>query len=297
MKELEFINTIKKNIGNDYIGDDCAFLKEYGLVISQDSLVENIHFKREWITPFQLGYKSVSVNISDILASGAEPKFLTIALSLPQNIDNKFIDEFYKGANKASLGAKIIGGDITGADKIFISITAIGNTKGRNISSRKYAKNNYIVITKGLHGASSRGLKDLQKNVMKSNWIQHHLEPQLEEEFSKNIAQNAVHPYAMMDTSDGLADALFKIAEASNAKIILDYNKIPGADIFTQEEVLFGGEDYKLVAAVSKEDLCKINNYSIIGKVVNRNDKYYLEVGNYKYSSYDELKSFNHFGG
>lgn len=94
MKELDFINIIKQQIGSSYIGDDCAYLKELGIVISQDSLVENIHFKRVWATPFQLGYKSIAVNISDILASGAKPAYVTVALSLPNNIDGKFVEEF-----------------------------------------------------------------------------------------------------------------------------------------------------------------------------------------------------------
>ena len=67
MKEQDFINIIKNQIGTKYIGDDCAYLKDFGIVISQDSLVEDIHFKLDWCSPFQLGYKSVTVNISDIL--------------------------------------------------------------------------------------------------------------------------------------------------------------------------------------------------------------------------------------
>ena len=106
MKELDFINIIKQQIGSSYIGDDCAYLKELGIVISQDSLVENVHFKRAWATPFQLGYKSIAVNISDILASGAKPAYVTVALSLPNNIDGKFVEEFYKGAKTALHGAE-----------------------------------------------------------------------------------------------------------------------------------------------------------------------------------------------
>ena len=143
-----------------------------------------------------------------------------------RSLEWQFINQFYKGAKQAALGAKIIGGDITGADKIFISITALGDTRSKNISSRKNAKPGYIVITKGLHGASAKGLKDLQNNNIESVWIKNHLEPKLEVEFSKNIAQNVCKQYAMMDSSDGLADALFKIAEASNVKIIADINKI-----------------------------------------------------------------------
>ena len=87
MKEKEFISIIKNTLKSEYIGDDCAYLKDLGIVVTQDSLVENVHFLRKKITPFQLGYKSVMVNISDIAASGGDPKYLTVSISLPSDID------------------------------------------------------------------------------------------------------------------------------------------------------------------------------------------------------------------
>ena len=285
MKEQDFINIIKNQIGTKYIGDDCAYLKDFGIVISQDSLVEDIHFKLDWCSPFQLGYKSVTVNISDILASGAKPKFLTISLSLPKTIKGEFIEEFYKGAKSALRGTEIVGGDITGStDKIFISITAIGSTNERKISSRKNAKVGHVVITKGEFGKSSAGLKELMQCGNNLELIKAHLEPQLEEKFAEEIATQINSDYAMMDTSDGLADALFQIANASNVSI--NANDIEG---------VFGAEDYKLVATVPKEFLPKLSEYEIIGEVVEKQD-YILKIGNKKYLNYDELDLYNHFG-
>ena len=100
MKEQLFLETIKSAIGDKYIGDDCAYLEDLGIVVSQDSLVEDIHFKTEYMTPYQLGFKSMMVNLSDISASGAEPKYVSIALSLPKTIENDFIKEFYEGAKE-----------------------------------------------------------------------------------------------------------------------------------------------------------------------------------------------------
>ena len=284
MKEQDFINIIKKQIGTEYIGDDCAFLKDLGIVVTQDSLVEDVHFKMNWCTPYQLGFKAVTVNISDVLASGAEPKYLTIALSLPSNIEEGFIEEFYKGAKSALRGAKVVGGDITGADKIYISITAIGTTSGRKISSRSNAHVGDVVITKGEFGKSSLGLKELMNGGNDSELIRTHLEPQLEENFANEIATQINSEYAMMDTSDGLADALFQIASSSNVSI--DSKFVEG---------IFGAEDYKLVATVPREFLKKLTEYEIIGKVVEKQD-YILKVGNKKYYSYDELGLYNHFG-
>ena len=139
MNEIKIIDTIKEILSNNYIGDDCAYLKDLNIVVTQDSLVEDVHFLRKSITPFQLGYKSVAVNLSDIYASGGIAKYLTVSLSLPKDIDSDFVKNFYEGAKSALNGAEIVGGDITGSDKIFVSITAIGSTKGRRISSRKNA--------------------------------------------------------------------------------------------------------------------------------------------------------------
>ena len=69
MNEKELIKIIKSTLNSEYIGDDCAYLPDLGIVVTQDSLVEDVHFKLDFITPFQLGYKSVTVNISDVCAS------------------------------------------------------------------------------------------------------------------------------------------------------------------------------------------------------------------------------------
>lgn len=283
MKEQTLINIIKNQTGDEYIGDDCAYLKDLGIVVTQDSLVEDVHFKLTWCTPYQLGYKAVTVNISDVLASGAEPKYITIALSLPVSIDENFVEEFYKGAKSALRGAKIIGGDITGSDKVFISITAIGTTKERKISSRKNAKIGDVVITKGEFGKSALGLKELKNGGKNLELIRAHLEPQLEELFAKEIATQIDCEYAMMDTSDGLADALFQIAQSS--KVSIDSKIVEG---------IFGAEDYKLVATVPRKFLKRLTEYEIIGEVIERQD-YILKIGEKKYYNYDELGLYNHF--
>ena len=283
MKEQDFLEIIKEQTKSKLIGDDCAYLGDIGIVITQDNFVEDVHFKTSWATPFQIGYKATVVNISDILASGAKPAYLSIGLSLP-NVSNSFVSELYRGIEAGSYGAKITGGDITGGNKIFISITAIGLTKGRKISSRKNAKSGYVVIISGNCGESAKGLRELQAGLRSSEFISKHLEPKLDLEFSETISTQIDVDYAMMDTSDGLADALFQIAKASSVKIVT--SDITG---------IYDAEDYKLVAVVPLEILNKINNYKIIGEVKDY-DGTYLQVDNKKYSSYDELNLYNHFG-
>lgn len=254
--EKEFIKLIKTTLNSCYIGDDCAYLKDLGIVISQDSLVEGVHFLRDKITPWQLGWKTASVNISDICASGAEPVYMTVAFSLPKGIGADFVKEFYEGLKSACGGVEIVGGDITGADKIFISATVIGKTAGRNISSRANAQIGQKIVVSGPHGSSAAGLKLLlEKKNEPANLIKAHLEPVAQREISRAIATSQTPPYAMMDTSDGLMDALSQIAEASNVQMCVNFDEIPvdkEIKIFSdwRELVLFGGEDYQLVATV-----------------------------------------------
>lgn len=314
MKELEFLEIIKNSLSkNAYIGDDCAYLKDLGIVITQDSLVENIHFSLEFSTPYQLAYKAIIVNLSDILAAGAAPKYLTISLSLPNYLGNDFISEFYNACDDLSkeFGFEIVGGDITGSSKLFISICAIGLTKGRKISSRKNAKVGDLVITTGVHGSSVAGLYLLNKtmtNVENGSLINAHLMPNLAKNFSHEISTKIKRDYAMMDTSDGLADALFKIAQASNVLISVDFDKIPydkeieqtaqDANIPFENWIFYGGEDYQLIACIDEQNLQKLNApYTIIGKINKKTEKHFVEIISDKTTEKisNLEKTFNHF--
>ena len=293
MKEKEFINIIKTITKSDFIGDDCAYLKNLGIVISQDNLVEDVHFSMKFTDAYKLGYKSAMVNISDITASGAEPAYMTVGLSLPDNIDVEFVKNFYKGVKNTALGIEIIGGDITGGDKIFISITIIGKTKGRKISSRQNAKDGYKIIVSGPHGSSAAGLQQLYEGNT-NKFTEKHLMPKAKIEFSKYIAENIKSDYAMMDTSDGLMDALMQISRMSNVLLDVDFNKIPYDKDLEQFDnykdlILYGGEDYELVACVP-EDFYVPNSFEI-GKIKKGTG---VKIDG-KYIKNAEEKLFNHF--
>ncbi len=312
MKELEFLEIIKKTLSkNSHIGDDCAYMKDLEIVLTQDSLVEGIHFSTKYSTPYQLAYKSISVNLSDVFASGAVPKYFTISLSLPSRADNAFIQEFYNACEDLSneFDFEIVGGDLTGSDKIFISICAIGLTNGRNIASRSYAKIGDYVITTGFHGASAAGLWLLQNSLQNyPDLISSHLMPKVKKDFSYEIATKIDRNYAMMDTSDGLIDALFKIAKTSDDLVSVDFDKIPydenietvakQANVNFADWVLYGGEDFQLVACLDEANLKKMNSaYTIIGQVKEKKENHFVEVvfsDNIEKIS-DLEKTFNHF--
>ena len=305
MNEIKLINNIKNILNSKYIGDDCAYLKDLGIVISQDSLVEDVHFDKEIMTPYQTGYKSIMANLSDIAASGAKPCYITISISIPKDLSEEDINEYYEGCKFAlkDLDVEIVGGDITGADKLFISICVIGKTEGRKISSRSNAKVGHKIITSGVHGSSAAGLRILMDDLEPDkDLIKAHLMPIAQLDFSKQIAEQIEEDYAMMDTSDGLMDALYKIGEASDCTMSVDFERIlydpKIKEYFENYEdlIFYGGEDYQLVATVPVELLPKLKNYTIIGEVIPKEDcviKLNYDDRVEKINNID--KCFNHF--
>lgn len=300
MKEKEFITIIKNTLNSPYIGDDCAYLKDLGIVVTQDSLVEDIHFSTKFISAFDLGVKAVMVNVSDVVASGAEPKYLTVSLSLPSNVKEDFVEEFYNGC-KIACGndVQIVGGDITGSEKIYISISAIGKTLGRNISSRKNAKIGQKVIVSGIHGSSSAGLKLLLEGKNSpEKFIKSHINPVAQVEFGKNISTTVKEPYAMMDTSDGLMDGLSTIANESGVLLDIDFDKIPYDKDIEQFEnwqdlVLFGGEDYQILATVPQNFQGGFE-IGVVKEGLGVNLKLRDKITHYSKQDVEE-KVFNHF--
>ena len=307
MNEINLIKKIKNTLKSQYIGDDCAYLKDLGIVISQDSLVEDIHFNKHMMSPYQIGYKSVMVNLSDIAASGAKPAYLTVALSLPKEIKDDAVVDFYEGAKYAleNLDVEIVGGDITGSDKLYISISVIGKTLDRKISSRSHAKIGHKIITSGVHGSSAAGLRILQNNLEPDkDLIKAHLMPVAQIDFAKQISEQIQEDYAMMDTSDGLFDALFKIGSASKCTMSVDFERIlydpKIKEYFSdyKDLILFGGEDYQIVATVPVELLPSLKDYIIIGEVLPKEDCVIKLNTENNVEKFNELgnKCFNHFG-
>lgn len=295
MQENKLIEIIKNTLNSKYINDDCAYLEDLGIVVTQDSLVENVHFSLNYTNAFQLGYKSVAVNLSDVYASGAKAKYLTCSLSLPNYIDENFIKEFYEGAKSVNPDVEIVGGDVTGGNKLFISICAIGDARNRKISSRSNAKEGYKIITNGVHGSSGAGFELLQKGLNSPQiLIDAHLMPKVDDVLSKEIALNIKDDYAMMDSSDGLMDALYKISKLSNLTAEVDFNAIPIDEEIKdfddyKSKVFFGAEDYKLIACVPEEFLKTLdkNLYTEIGIMTRKQENVYVKV------KFDEvLKTF-----
>lgn len=326
MDELKLLQTIKNIIpNNDYIGDDTAYLQDLGLVVTTDTLVEDVHFRLKHTSAFDLGFKAMAVNLSDIASDGAIPAYALVSLSIPKSLNEQFIEEFYKGMNELCVrhNVSIIGGDITGGEKLFINITIIGKTLELKPARRNNAKVGDIVIATGFYGNSKAGFEILENeekykdefpSFILEKFKKAHRKPEPHLGFGRIILQNSKNTPAMMDTSDGLADALFKIAQSSKIEMEIDQNLIPiDPDLkeiagITNSDVnnwiLFGGEDYTLVACVDEEAANKlaVKNIPIrkIGKVTATNETGLVKIisENSEILITEEIiknKSFNHF--
>ena len=298
MKEDNFINIIKNTLpeSSSYIGDDTAYIAEKDMILTQDTLIEDVHFRKATISPYNLGIKSIAVNLSDIAASGGIPAYILISLSLPENIQENFLEEFYKGVREicSKYNVIVVGGDLTRASKITISVAVVGFGSGVNPSKRSYAKVDDLVIVTGNFGSSRAGLWILEESLSSSEtirkipkpvsekFIKAHINPTPRLKEGRVIASSCGTTTAIMDTSDGLADALYKISLQSNVSMEINYKDIPYDDdlsIITKianidfcKWILYGGEDYELVATVSVECFKKILleqiPVRIIGKVI-----------------------------
>ncbi len=286
MKELDFINIVENTLkDSSLLGDDCAYLKDLGIFITQDTLVEDVHFTMYTTSAYNLGRKAVSVNLSDLAAAMSKPLYISVSLSLPKTIKNSFVSDLYRGINDVcnEYNVKVSGGDMTGSDKIIISVCAIGKKVSKFISSRNKAKKGDYILATGSFGASSAGLYAFQNFLYADDFLKNsQINPQPRVKEGLMLADIIDSDIAIMDTSDGLIDALYKIALASRHSLEIDINKVNvdkkvidfasynGLDY--KEFVKWGGEDFELIVVVP-ENIClnlDENIFKPIGRVLNK---------------------------
>ena len=256
---------LKKGIGDDAAVWLAAGAKEYQLVTT-DMLVEEVDFRRGWISPRELGRKSIAVNLSDLGAMGARPRFFTVSLGMPANVTKRWIREFYDGLTACGFehGAVLVGGDLSRADKITISITAFGESENRKITYRSGGQPGDLLYVTGTLGKSAAGLKLLQQGIItqsrsgsRREALRAHRTPEPRCAVGQWLAQRS-DVRCMMDISDGLAADLPRMCAASGVDADINTEKIPvfaesalwGCDPL--ELALSGGEDYELLFAVPR---------------------------------------------
>lgn len=272
--EFGLIDQIKdrfKNMvvaGVEGIGDDCAVIpidNTRSYVVTTDMLVEGKHFLLDKISPGELGYKSLAVNISDVASMGATPRFSLLSLSVHKESTSEWCEEFIKGYHKLSAEHNIllIGGDTTAADSghMTISVTAIGEVENINIKRRNAAKVDDIIAVNTLLGDSSLALRMMLEGLT--------VEPSL------MAKHNAPSPCvkdgiwfgtkesvgAMMDISDGISSDIRHICNLSGCGATIFTHALPSSDALKQrcremnwneyDFTLSGGEDYGLLMTIN----------------------------------------------
>ena len=252
------------------VGDDTAVVrndKSRYILMTTDTLVENVHFNLKYFKFFELGWKLLAVNLSDIAAMGGIPKYALVTLGLKKNTEVSDIKEFYAGIR--SLARKndvdVVGGDIVSSpNNLFFTMDLFGVAE--KIVRRSGARPGDAVISIGRMGASSAGLAHLKKHgrkTMTSN-IKAHLMPKPMLKEGRIVSEYAT---SMIDNSDGLARCLIEICRESKVGAKIYLNKIPvsnGADL---EQALDGGEDYNLILTAPVNRARSVKGGVVIGKV------------------------------
>lgn len=261
------------------IGDDTAAIKiskNKVLLATCDIQVEDIHFKLDYINPYQLGKRAIAVNLSDIGSMGGKPTFALVSMALPKKMPVDNFDEIIQGMQDqmTEFSGSIIGGNLARTNQgLIIDIFMLGETNADRILTRSGAKVDDCIFTTGFAGSSAFGLKILQKFGKRypakyDRLVKKHFEPEPRIELALKLAETDLVT-SMIDTSDGLGADLKHICVESGVgaelyqdevpvdKLIDDY--IAESDTDKWKQILFGGEDYELLftAPIKCEDQIK----------------------------------------
>ena len=269
------------------IGDDCAaidFNQEY-LLVSTDMISQKTHMPSE-MTPFQVGWFIVAINLSDIAAKGGKPLGLVISIGLPKNISESYLKELMKGANACTthFGTSIVGGDTKETMDITICGTAFGIVKKDEFMPRKGAKPGDMVAITGDLGKAGAGHCALKYRIKDQDILKGLLEPTPRLREGRSLAEEKIVS-SCMDISDGLSSSLYQLQDVNHVGFEIDREQIPIAsellNIQEREKIdvykyaLHFGGDYELLVTIPADKLDRAvksmekigTNFTAIGKV------------------------------
>jgi thiamine-monophosphate kinase len=238
--ELGLLAELERRGLAEEIDNDAAQLGD-GLVVTQDSLVEGVHFRLDWLSWRELGFRAAAVNISDLAASGARPEALLVSLGVPAETELDDVLELYGGIAEA--GVSVRGGDTTEAATVLVTVTAVGRSE--RVPGRAGARPGDRLVVTGPLGAAGAAFRD-----------QLYVRPPLRVEEGIELARDA---HALIDLSDGLARDAAHIAERSGCRLVIDVERVPLADGATRDDLAFG-EDFELLAATPARDFIEIGH-------------------------------------
>jgi thiamine-monophosphate kinase len=213
------------------------------LVVTQDALVEDVHFRLDWIGWRELGFRAAAVNLSDLAASGAEPEALLVTLAVPRSTLAADVIELYEGIAEA--GVAVVGGDTTASSSVVISVTALG--RSQRVPGRAGARAGDALVVAGALGGAGVAFRE-----------QSYVRPPLRLAAGRELARSA---HALMDISDGLAVDAEHIARRSGVRCTIELERVPLAAGARLEDIGFG-EDFELLAAVPDPA-----RFAVVGRV------------------------------
>jgi thiamine-monophosphate kinase len=299
---------IKQSTTVKGVGDDAAVLrfKDVDAVLTNDLLVEGVHFDLGYMPLKHLGYKAVMVNLSDVYAMNAMATQILVSIAVSNRFPLEALEELYAGIALACelYQVDLVGGDTTSSNKgMLISITAIGTAKKEKITYRGGAKPNDLLVVSGDLGGAYLGLQVLRREqeVFAVNpqhqpdltpytyLVERQLKPEARKDIVELLEKLDVQPTSMIDISDGLSSEILHLCKQSNVGCNLYEDKIPldPTVISTCEEfnldsslvALSGGEDYELLFTIDQKKFPKIKgnpNFTVLGHVTEKQEGAYL---------------------
>ena len=291
------------------VGDDAAVIKvgrDDAMVVTTDSLLEGVDFDLTYFPLKHLGYKAVTVGVSDVLAMNAIPEQVMISLGVSSKLPVEALEDLYEGVKFAcdEMGIDMVGGDTTASmTGLVINITTIGRAKRKAISYRSGAQFNDLICITGNLGAAYMGLHLLEreKRVLRDvqnpepqfagyeYLLQSYLKPRARKDIVDALAAEGIVPTSMIDLSDGLASEVLQICKASKcgARIYLERIPIAKQTSALAEEMhidpvvaaLNGGNDYELMFTVPlamQEQVMSMGMVDIIGHITRESTGAYL---------------------
>lgn len=249
------------------IGDDCAvlsFASDKYLLITTDALIERVHFKLKTISFFDLGYKALFINVSDLASMGGYPTHALVTLGVPKNTKVESVRQFYKGLNSLAKKLKIdiIGGDTIASPKEFVlSVTLLGEVKKKELVTRAGARPGDLIFVTGKFGGPA-----LKKFRIPNSECRIRLKE------AQTIAKNKLAS-SMIDSSDGLVRSVMELCKSSRSGALIYENEVPRAKEASIEQALYGGEEYELVFTSPLKNFTRIrkllglNKVKIVGEV------------------------------
>jgi thiamine-monophosphate kinase len=221
LRELESRGLI---VGTEH---DAAQL-DGGLVVTQDALVEDVHFRFDRLSWRELGFRAAAVNVSDLSASAARPEALIVTLAVPAAVEVEQVVQLYEGL--AETGVPVRGGDTTSADRVLISVTAVGRSE--RVPGRAGARAGDTIVVTGALGGAGAAFREGR-----------YVRPPIRTAEGLRLGEVAT---AMLDVSDGLAVDAGHLARRSGCRLVIDLEAVPLAG---ELDDLGFGEDFELLAA------------------------------------------------